>query len=137
MKTKDEGKIPLSLNIWKWYHILIMGGFTIFLIYALIFHRIAVINALTKDSSLVVSILGLIFYYLLSIGIIYGIIKKNMIGYYASLVYLLVGVLNSHKVLRYGPNFLNQVIVLILLVVGIFIFRQSSYFGIDLKKYIK
>ncbi len=131
---KTVNKNPLFLIIWKWYHILIITIPTIILVWAYIFQRDVLLEVLTRyKTNYYISI---IIDTLLSIFIIYGIVKRKKIGYFASLIYLLKYVFRAKKLgFDYFP--LGTIALFIVLIITFFLFKNGGYFGIKFTKWLK
>lgn len=129
-------KIPLSLNIWKWYHIITLTFFILVLLWALIFNREALVIALSKYNPLLKLSTSISIDIILSLLIIYGIIKRHKIGYFASLVYIIKWTFRARN-LGFDYTSSGILALLVALIVTYFVFKNSWYFGINLKKLYK
>ena len=125
---------PLFLIIWKWYHILIITIPTIILTWAYIFQRDVLLQVLTRyKTNYYVSIIIDI---LLSILIIYGVVKRKKVGYFASLIYLLKYVFRARN-LGFDYFALGTIALFIVLVITFFLFKSGDHFGIKFTKWLK
>lgn len=131
---KKKHKIPLSLNIIKWY--LIVSAVLIILSYILMFivDKELVLETITERYPLylfiLLSITGLI---ILAI-IIYGIQKRKVIAFYLSMTLLFLSVLVSVRdLLFYGFDLKEYLGIILSLAIAGIIFNKRDYFRINFK----
>lgn len=120
-------EIPAGLKAWKWYHIISASGIVItFILGMLYFKRNLFLNILPFSD--MVSNIFLIVFFILSLVIVYGMVKLNKLAYYASLSFIILVLVMNIYSLSISFRIESIIWILIVVYVGYYIYSKKEYF---------
>ena len=124
---KINPKVPFSLKLWKFLHILNVVG-TLFLITLLIVIPSYLLKNISPQLTKISFNVDAITSFIYSIFILYGIKKENKIGLYFSYIYIIQSIIvilfNFYSDFNKG----QLIFLLIVIIMGILIFKNRKYF---------
>ena len=123
------------IKIWKILHyVSIVISILFFILY---FLPPAPLNPLIPYVSIITGFTFYGIYLILSILILYGIYKKSKVGYYSSMIYILLKLIDAITDIIWGINYQESVSsiigivrVVFLILIGYFVYKIKDYFGI-------